>query len=115
MIHYQQKLDKLIKRILNGPGQANSILRNAVAAKAAEHGGQAGNTDIPSELAAWTEKVAKHAYKTTPEEIDALKAAGYSEDQIFELTISAALGAARFRLESAQSAVRQPKEVPHEA
>lgn len=115
MKRYQQKLNKLVKGILNGPGQANSQLRNAVAAKAAEHSGKSGMTDIPEDLAIWVEKVAKHAYKTTPEEIDALKAAGYSEDQIFELTVSAATGAARYRMESALRAVHETEEVPHEA
>ncbi|MEL6823773.1 MAG: hypothetical protein AAFP70_18605, partial [Calditrichota bacterium] len=68
-----------------------------------------GNTDIPQDLVVWVEKVAKHAYKTTPEGIDALKAAGYSEDQIFELTVSSALGAARYRMEIALNVVRSAK------
>lgn len=115
MKRFQQKLDKMVKGILDGPGQANSQLRNTVALKAAEYSGQPGNTDIPDDLSVWIEKVAKHAYKTTPEDIEALKTAGYSEDQIFELTISAALGAARARLDAALDVVRKSKEVTHEA
>ncbi len=56
---------------------------------------------VPEELEGWVEKVARHAYRTTDEDIESLKAAGYSEDQLFELTVAAALGAARGRLESA--------------
>jgi hypothetical protein len=39
------------------------------------------------------------AYKVTDKDIEALKQAGYSEDAIFEITISAAVGAAYARLE----------------
>ncbi|MGH1365965.1 MAG: hypothetical protein ACRBF0_20570 [Calditrichia bacterium] len=115
MIHYQQKLDKLIKRILNGPGEASVELRQSVAAKAAEYSGQAAASDIPDDLSVWVEKVSLHAYKTTDEDIDQLKAAGYSEDQIFEITLATALGAARSRLHSALRVVDALKEVPHEA
>lgn len=41
----------------------------------------------------YVQKVARYAYKVTDEDVEALLQAGYSEDQIFELTISAALGA----------------------
>jgi alkylhydroperoxidase family enzyme len=34
-----------------------------------------------------------HAYKVTDADIETLRKAGYSEDVIFELTLSAALGA----------------------
>ena len=39
----------------------------------------------------------------TDEQVDALKAAGHSEDEIFEATSSAALGAALYRLERGMS------------
>jgi hypothetical protein len=50
-------------------------------------------------------KVAKHAYQVTDEERTALHQAGYSHDQIFEVTVSAALGAGLMRLESGLSAL----------
>ena len=54
---------------------------------------------IPPELETYIEKVTLHAYKVTDEDIAKLKALGYSEDELFEITISAALGAGRSRLE----------------
>jgi alkylhydroperoxidase family enzyme len=39
-----------------------------------------------------------HAYKVTDVDINQLKVAGYSEDELYELTISAALGAGLARL-----------------
>jgi hypothetical protein len=54
---------------------------------------------LPSELRSYVDKVAKHAYKVTDEDVEALKRAGHSEDAIFEVTAAAALGAAILRLE----------------
>ena len=40
----------------------------------------------------YVKKVAKHAYEVTDKDMTALRQAGYSDDQIFEATVSAALG-----------------------
>jgi hypothetical protein len=42
---------------------------------------------------AYLEKVARHAYKVTDQEVAALLTGGHSEDEIFERTIDVALGA----------------------
>lgn len=55
--------------------------------------------ELPAELRAYVEKVAKHAYRITDEDVEGLKRSGFSEDAIFEITASAALGAAIMRLE----------------
>jgi len=92
---------RLVEAVLTSPGETNPALRRAVEAYTAELGGrpdeQAGK--LPAELVEYVTKVALHAYKTTDEEIEALRQAGYSEDAIFEITLSAALGAGIARLE----------------
>ena len=40
------------------------------------------------------EKVADHAYRVTDEDVAAVRAAGLSEDQIFEIVVCAAIGQA---------------------
>ena len=40
-----------------------------------------------------------HAWRCTDEDVAALKTAGYSEDQILEATLAAALGASLARFE----------------
>jgi hypothetical protein len=55
--------------------------------------------ELPPDVRAYVDNVAKHAYRITDEDVDALKRAGYSEDAIFEITAAAALGAAIVRLE----------------
>jgi alkylhydroperoxidase family enzyme len=57
-----------------------------------------GPLDVPPEAAAYVAKVKAHAYKVTDEDVAALKAAGWTDDRIFELTVAAALSAARERL-----------------
>ena len=54
--------------------------------------------EAPPEFAGYLEKVRRHAYKTTDREIEELKAAGFSEDEIFEYTVSAAAAAGFERL-----------------
>jgi alkylhydroperoxidase family enzyme len=53
----------------------------------------------PPEFAAYLDKVRRHAYKVTDADVRALKDAGYSDDEIFEQTVSAAVAAGLHRLE----------------
>jgi alkylhydroperoxidase family enzyme len=56
---------------------------------------------VPADLAPYLEKVRLHAYKVTDRDIDELKAAGYTEGEIFEHTVSAATAAGLDRLDAA--------------
>ena len=91
----------LIEAVLTTEGETDPSLRRAVEALAAQLGGRFSlqSDTIPPELINYVKKVAQHAYKTTDEDIEALRQAGYSEDAIFEITLSAALGAGMARLE----------------
>jgi alkylhydroperoxidase family enzyme len=60
----------------------------------------------PPELVAYLEKVRLHAYKVTDSDVDELKAAGFSEDEIFEHTVSAAAGAGLERLDAGLATLR---------
>ena len=61
---------------------------------------------IPPALAPYVIKVALHAYRITDEDIMQLKRDGLTEDQIFEATAAAAVGAALLRLERGMAALR---------
>ena len=54
----------------------------------------------PAELSGYLEKVRVHAYKVTDRDVDELKAAGFSEDEIFEHTVAAAVAAGLERLDA---------------
>ena len=104
-------LDALVSCLLSGPGETTPDDRRQVESFAAGTAGRKdAATDVPDALRTWVQKVARHAYKTIDDEVDELKAAGYSEDQIFELTIATALGAARGRYESAMAVLADDAE-----
>jgi alkylhydroperoxidase family enzyme len=93
---YSSMVKQLQEAVLSGPGTLDLAVRKA-ASRVAE---------LPDALGPYVQKVAKYAYKVTDEDITALHQAGYSDDQIFEVTVSAALGAGLVRLESGLSALR---------
>ena len=59
----------------------------------------------PPELAAYLEKVRLHAYKVTDRDIEALKDLGFTEEEIFEHTVSAAVAAGLERLDAGLAAL----------
>jgi hypothetical protein len=72
----------MVDRVLNGEGRA-SVEQRARAFS---------NTDIPLPLQALIGKVAMRPAEITDADFAAAKASGFSEDQLFELVISAAVG-----------------------
>ncbi len=99
---------RLIDAVLTTSGDTEPSVRRIIAAWSARLGGRSTpQVDaIPPVLASYLKKVALHAYKTTDEDIEGLRKAGYSEDAIFEITLSAALGAGMARLESGLEALK---------
>ena len=55
----------------------------------------------PPDFASYLDKVRRSAYEVTDEDIETLRAAGYSEDVIFEQTVSVAVAAGLERLDAA--------------
>jgi hypothetical protein len=97
---YPPKVQKVVDALLNSPAVCTPELRQAVEAYAARLcGGKEEPPEIPTDLTDYVRKVALYAYKTTDEDIQRLKEAGYSEDAIFEITLSASMGAGLARLE----------------
>jgi len=98
----------LIDAILTSPGETVPTLRRAIEEQSAQwsSGSPQQVEQIPPELVTYVKKVALYAYKTTEEDIEALRRAGYDEDTIFEITLSAALGAGMTRLERGLAALK---------
>ncbi|MCG8425608.1 MAG: hypothetical protein MJE77_47620 [Proteobacteria bacterium] len=104
---YPESIQKLTEALLTAKGASKTELRQAVEARVAVHSGatrEAGT--IPADLVDYVDKVALHAYKVVDEDIEKLRTAGYSEDKIFEVTLSAALGAGLARLERSLSLLK---------
>jgi len=70
------------QRVLTGPGLAPPELRAQAFA----------NRDLPQALASLLDKVAKRSFQVTDDDFAAALATGFTEDQLFELVICAAVG-----------------------
>lgn len=102
------KIQTLVDSVLNSRGDSDPELRRAVEQRAAAHAGRSSGSDVQlaEELVTYVDKIAQHAYKVIDADIEALRDAGYSEDAIFELTLSAALGAGIARLNRGITAMK---------
>jgi alkylhydroperoxidase family enzyme len=60
----------------------------------------------PAVMEPYLEKVRERAYTMTDADVDELKAAGCSEDEIFEQTVAAAIGEGLRRLDAAREVLR---------
>ena len=108
---------RLVDGVLTQPGHTPPELRRAVLARAAALSGTGPPSSFPlsgtergsggeDALAAYVDTVAQHAYRVTDEHLSRLRQAGHSDDALFEMTVSAALGAALGRLERGLAALR---------
>jgi len=116
MSEMRARLQKVIDSLF-GDGGDQPALRRAAAARAATIGGGtlAAKETLPEGLAAWVDKVARNAWKITDEDVAALRAAGFDEDTIFEVTIAAAAGAGVARYQVATRAFEAAKSAPAKA
>lgn len=105
---YAEHIRALSESILNSPGETTFQLRNVVRIASARLSGRVGSEGevLPQSLENYVRKVALFAYRITDEDIEDMHAAGYSDEAIFELTISAALGAGMTRMNIGLAALK---------
>jgi len=92
----RQAQKALVKRILEGDGKASPSERRAAF----------NNTGLAEPLGTLVDKVAKHAYRVTDEDVTAAKVSALSEDQVFEILVCAAVGQATRQYETAFAALK---------
>ena len=98
MSRYDGYVEKLRHSVTQTPGALAPDVRGAILAR--------DNERVPPQLVPYLEKVWTHAYRVTDDDVEQLKRDGFSEDQIFEATAAAAVGAALLRLERGMGALR---------
>ena len=86
---------ELVRRVLGGGGEAPAELRRAAF----------DDTGLSEPVRTLIEKVAHHAYDVTDDDVAAVRTAGLSEDQIFEIVVCAAVGQANRQYESGLAAL----------
>ena len=79
--------DRVLNGVLNGDGESDPAVRNAAADR----------SNVPADLQTLVDKIHRHAYKVTDDDVAQLQAK-YGDDRMFEFVVSAALGASRQRL-----------------
>ncbi|HEY2853307.1 MAG TPA: hypothetical protein VGJ18_10700 [Gemmatimonadaceae bacterium] len=92
--------EQVLNRVLDGPGETAPALRHA----AAEGRG------LPADLQPLVDKIHRHAYKVTDGDVATLQAT-YGDDKMFEVVVSAALGASRERLIAGLTALASAEDV----
>lgn len=91
---------KKIKKSILGKGKSKLELRKSIFDKVNRivYTNLSKKLEV-KEVELYIEKIAKNAYKITNQDLNALKNLGFSEDEIFELTIVAAFSAGASRVE----------------
>jgi hypothetical protein len=93
---YSQLVSELRETVFEGPGRADPALRRS-----------AGTGEgLAEPWLSYTAKIRNEAWSVTDSDIADLKAAGHSEDEIFEMTVAAAVGASLRTLDAGLRALR---------
>ena len=95
MSNIRKAQEALVARVLKGDGRASHALRRAAF----------DNVGLEEPLLKLLRKVAERAHTVTDEDVAAVRAAGLSEDQIFELVVCAAIGEASRQHDAALGAL----------
>lgn len=94
---HRGRLDELDAAILGGPGEIGSEVRRSAAR----------NDGVPEPYTAFVGAIHRHAHRITDGDVAGLRAAGASQDAVFEVAVAAAYGAALERLQAGLRAVRE--------
>jgi len=107
-------INDLLNRVLSGPSAFSSAdLRRAVFDHvAALTRSETPAAQIPAEIQPYIRKVALNAYKVLDREVEAIRAAGYSVDDVFEMTVAASVSAGVTRMEIALAALEEESDAP---
>ena len=103
-----RRVARLEAAVLGPAGRSDVRLRRAVLDEAARLAGRDApppSDEVPEALVPLVEKVVFHAYKITDDDIDAARAAGHDEDELFDVIVAAALGAGLVRRERGLAAI----------
>jgi hypothetical protein len=95
-------LQKAIDALFNQPGENEAALRRAVLERNRFGAGQ-----VPDALQELVDKVADHPWTVNDEDFAQLRAAGYSEGQLYEITLAAALGSGLERFDAGLRAIEE--------
>jgi hypothetical protein len=107
-----RSVEDLLSRVLTSPAaRSRGELRRAVFDHVAALTRDAPSPpQIPPDIETYIRKVALHAHKVLDREVEAVRAAGYSVDEVFEITVAAAVSAGVTRMEIALAALEEVRD-----
>jgi len=94
---WADRMSRIIDAVRSGPGELSPDVRQAIM----------DGVTLPEPLASYVTKVSAHPRQVADEDVQTLLRAGYTEDQIFEATVSSALTAGLKRLEAGLAALTE--------
>jgi alkylhydroperoxidase family enzyme len=94
---YAEERRALVEAVTQGASHLPPEVRTAIADRAR---GQTASGLIPEALVGFVDRVAQAAPEIADADVDAIKAAGFDEEAVFEAIVAAALGASLGRLEA---------------
>jgi alkylhydroperoxidase family enzyme len=97
---------RLLDTALRGPATTDPEKRRELFTRATALALGGETTKAEEQLDRYADKVALWAYKVLDEEVEGLREAGYSDDELFELTICSALGAGAVRFATGLRALK---------
>jgi alkylhydroperoxidase family enzyme len=92
---YAEERRALVEAVMNGAGHLSPQVRRAIVDRA-----KGQDVAVPDSLVGFVDRVAKDAPGIADADVDAVKAAGFDEEAVFEAIVAAALGASLARLEA---------------
>ena len=88
--------DQVLRSVLEGPAETDPAVRRAAA----------DGAGVSEDLRTLVEKIHRHAYKVTDEDLAALQSK-YGDDRLFEIVVSASVGASKQRLDAGLRALEE--------
>lgn len=93
---YAALRERVFANVLDGPGESDAAVRRAAAE----------GVGATAELQRLVDKIERHAHRITDEDIASLQRV-HGDDALFEIVVSAAIGASRRRLEAGLRALEE--------
>lgn len=94
------ELQSAVDALLNQPGATEPQLRRALLECT-----RAGTGQVPEVLREFVDKIAVRPWTVNDDDLTRLRAAGFSDEQLYEVTLACALGAGLQRFEAGLRAI----------
>ena len=104
MHRFAEHVASLLATVSGPAGRSDARLRAAVRTRVTaivETGQTSSSSEIAPDVMAYVDTIGRGAFRVTDEQVDRLRRAGMSEDEIFDVTVNAAVSAGLSRLDRA--------------